>query len=491
MTEIENREIETDIPARLDRLPWSRWHWLVLAGLGTVWTLDGLEVTVVGSIGPRLTDKAGGLGLSDAQVGFAASLYVLGACLGAIGFGYLTDRFGRKKLFLFTLALYLAATVATALSMNAGWFYACRFLTGMGIGGEYAAVNSAIDELIPARVRGTVDIVINGSFWLGTTAAAALSLPILNAHLLPADVGWRLLFALGAVLGMGALFVRRTVPESPRWLFIHGREDEAEKVVADIEETVGAPGDKPDDKITIRQRKTIGVPTIVRTMVRDYPRRSLLGLSLFVGQAFLYNAVFFTYALVLTKFFKVADARVGLYLVPIGLGNFFGAFILGRLFDTLGRRTMISSSYIVSGLLLVGTAVLFQHGALSAVTLTVCWCVVFFFASAGASSAYLTVSEIFPMETRAMAIAVFYAIGTGLGGVIGPSLFGKLVGTHQLSMVSFGYYLGAGLMIAAGVVELFIGVEAARMPLEKIAAPLSAARQATRTGKGRARQATA
>jgi MFS family permease len=226
-------------------------------------------------------------------------------------------------------------------------------------------------------------------------------------------------------------------------------------------------------------------------MVRDYPRRSLLGLSLFVGQAFLYNAVFFTYALVLTKFFKVADARVGLYLIPIGLGNFFGAFILGRLFDTLGRRTMISSSYIVSGLLLVGTAVLFQHGALSAVTLTVCWCVVFFFASAGASSAYLTVSEIFPMETRAMAIAVFYAIGTGLGGVIGPSLFGKLVGTHQLSMVSFGYYLGAGLMIAAGVVELFIGVEAARMPLEKIAAPLSAARQATRTGKGRARQATA
>jgi len=485
MSTTEQRTIETDVPARLDRLPWARWHWLVLAGLGTVWILDGLEVNVVGVIGPRLTDKSGGLGLSDSQVGLAASIYVVGACLGALLFGYLTDRFGRKKLFLTTLALYLLATVATAFSMNPMWFYACRFLTGAGIGGEYAAVNSAIDELIPARLRGRVDIVVNGSFWIGTTFAAALSLPVLNSSVLPANLGWRVMFGLGAVLGLLVLFVRRTVPESPRWLFIHGREQGAEQVVADIEQEVrdetGEELERPDSSIEIEQRRAVGVGTIVRTMVRDYPRRSLLGLALFVGQAFLYNAVFFTYALVLAKFFKVADGKVGLYLIPIGLGNFAGAFLLGRMFDVVGRRAMISSTYILSGVLLVGTGLLFRSGSLNAVTLTACWCAVFFFASAGASSAYLTVSEIFPMETRAMAIAVFYAVGTGLGGVIGPALFGKLVNTGHLSAVADGYFLGAGLMIAAGLVELFIGVEAARMSLEKVAAPLSARRRAPQT----------
>jgi MFS family permease len=470
--------VETNVPARLDRLPWARWHWLILAGLGTVWILDGLEVNVVGVIGPRLTDKSGGLGLTDSQVGLAASIYVTGACLGALLFGYLTDRFGRKRLFLITLALYLAATVATAFSMNPIWFYACRFLTGAGIGGEYAAVNSAIDELIPARVRGRVDIFVNGSFWIGTTFAAALSLPVLNSALLPADVGWRVLFGLGAVLGLGVLFVRRTVPESPRWLFIHGRQDEGETIVAGVEREVeretGERLESPSKTITIHQRHATGFGTIVATMLRDHPRRSLLGLSLFVGQAFLYNAVYFTYALVLAKFFKVPDGRVGLYLIPIGVGNFVGALVLGHLFDTIGRRTMISGTYIISGILLIGTGVLFRSGALSAATLTACWCVVFFFASAGASSAYLTVSEIFPMETRAMAIAVFYAIGTGLGGIIGPALFGKLVDSGKVSAVTDGYFLGAGLMIAAGLVELAIGVEAAGRSLEDIATPLSA-----------------
>jgi MFS family permease len=477
MTTTRLKTIETRVPARLDRLPWARWHWLVVAGLGTVWILDGLEVTIVGVIGPRLTDKAGGLGLSDSQVGLAASIYVTGACLGALVFGYLTDRFGRKKLFLITLAVYLAATVATAFSMNPLWFYACRLLTGAGIGGEYAAINSAIDELIPARVRGRVDIFVNGSFWIGTTFAAALSLPILNSSLIPAGLGWRAMFLFGAVLGLGIMFVRRTVPESPRWLFIHGRQDDAERIVGDIERDVekqsGERLETPGEAITIDQRRAIGFGTVVRTMVRDYPRRSLLGLVLFVGQAFLYNAVYFTYALVLARFFGVPDGRVGLYLIPIGIGNFFGALALGRLFDSVGRRTMISLSYIVSGLLLIGTGMLFRHGALSAVTLTACWCAVFFFASAGASAAYLTVSEIFPMETRAMAIAFFYAVGTGLGGIIGPTLFGRLVESGKVSAVTDGYFLGAALMIVAGLVEIAIGVEAAGRSLEQIAPPLS------------------
>jgi MFS family permease len=477
MTTTRLKTIETRVPARLDRLPWARWHWLVVAGLGTVWILDGLEVTIVGVIGPRLTDKAGGLGLSDSQVGLAASIYVTGACLGALVFGYLTDRFGRKKLFLITLAVYLAATVATALSMNPLWFYACRFLTGAGIGGEYAAINSAIDELIPARVRGRVDIFVNGSFWIGTTFAAALSLPILNSSLIPAGLGWRAMFLFGAVLGLGIMFVRRTVPESPRWLFIHGRQDDAERIVGDIERDVekqsGERLETPREAITIDQRRAIGFGTVVGTMVRDYPRRSLLGLVLFVGQAFLYNAVYFTYALVLARFFGVPDGRVGLYLIPIGIGNFFGALALGRLFDSVGRRTMISLSYIVSGLLLIGTGMLFRHGALSAVTLTACWCAVFFFASAGASAAYLTVSEIFPMETRAMAIAFFYAVGTALGGIIGPTLFGRLVESGKVSAVTDGYFLGAALMIVAGLVEIAIGVEAAGRSLEQIAPPLS------------------
>ena len=476
----DSRAVRTTIPARLDRLPWTRWHVLVLVGLGTVWILDGLEVTIVGALGDRLTEKGAGLELTASQVGQAAAFYVAGACLGALFFGQLTERFGRKKLFMVTLGVYLVATVLTAFSMNALFFFACRFLTGAGIGGEYAAINSAIDELMPARLRGRIDLIINGSYWLGAAAGAALTVVLLNPSVLPKDLGWRVAFGLGAVLGLVILVVRRNVPESPRWLTIHKRHDEAEQLVRDVEREVGDESssrleDVGDDKaIEIRERGPVGLGEIARTVLGTYRRRAVLGLSLFVGQAFLYNAVFFTQALVLSTFFDVKGQNAGLYIVPLAIGNFLGPLLLGRLFDTVGRRTMITLSYVVSGVALVVTGLLFQHGALNGVTLTVAWCVVFFFASAGASAAYLTVSEVFPMETRAMAIAFFYAVGTGLGGIVGPLLFGRLIDSKQVGPVAFGYYLGAGLMIAAGIVELLIGVDAENKSLEDIASPLSA-----------------
>jgi MFS family permease len=477
MSGVQTGTIETNIPARLDRLPWARWHWLVVVGLGTVWILDGLEVTIVGSIASRLTEKGSGLELDPSQIGQAAAVYVAGACVGALFFGYLTDRLGRKKLFMVTLLLYLAATVATAFSMNAMWFFACRFLTGAGIGGEYAAINSAIDELIPARVRGRVDLAINGSYWLGTAGGAALSVLLLNENIFAKDVGWRLAFGLGAVFGLAILLVRRNVPESPRWLFIHGKEQKAERVVTDIEEQVeqdtGDTLSEEDEYLKVRQRKTIGFGTIAKTAWELYPKRLVLGMSLFIGQAFLYNAVFFTQALVLTTFLGVGDGSVGWYIVPLAIGNFLGPLLLGPLFDTVGRRVMITLTYIASGLFLILTGVLFNNGTLDATTLTLAWCVVFFFASAGTSAAYLTVSEIFPMETRAMAIAFFYAIGTGIGGIVGPLLFGKFIDAGK-DMVAVGYYIGAGLMIAAGIVEIFLGVEAAQRSLEDVAAPLTA-----------------
>jgi MFS family permease len=473
------RTIETRIPARLDRLRWSRWHWMIVIGLGAVWILDGLEVTIVGAVAGRLTNPGSGLHLTDADIGLAAGIYVAGACLGALFFGYLTDRMGRKKLFILTLVVYLVATVLTAFAFAPWWFFLFRFVTGAGIGGEYAAINSAIDELIPARVRGTVDLAINGAYWLGAAGAAALSLLLLDTRYFPASLGWRLAFALGAILGLGILVVRRNVPESPRWLFIHGHEDEAEKIVADIErrvsEETGQPLEEPKSSIKIRQREAIGFGTIAKTMFADYPRRSFLGFSLFVGQAFLYNAVFFTYALALKEFFKVPETQVGYYLIAIAVGNFFGPLVLARLFDTIGRRPMIAGTYILSGLALAATAYLFVHGMLNATTMTMCWVGIFFLASAGASSAYLTVSEIFPMETRAMAIAFFYAIGTGAGGIIGPVLFGRLIATGRPADLAFGYMIGASLMAAAGVVEIIFGVDAEQKPLEEIAKPLTAA----------------
>jgi MFS family permease/CBS domain-containing protein len=472
------RTIETKIPARMDRLPWSRFHWMVVIGLGTVWILDGLQVTIVGAIAPRLTEKGSGLELTAAQIGASASAYIAGACLGALYFGWLADRIGRKKLFMITLAVFLVGSVLTAISFAYWWFFLCRFITGAGIGGEYSAINSAIDELIPARVRGQVDLTINGSFWVGCMLGSGLSLPLLDTSVFALNVGWRVAFGLGAILGLIILFVRRNVPESPRWMFIHGYDREAEELVDQIErqvvESTGEELVEPDRSIRIKQRKSIGFGAIAHTVFKLYPNRTILGLALFTGQAFLYNAIFFTYALVLTKFYGVGTGAVGWYILPFAVGNFAGPLLLGRWFDTLGRKPMIAGTYIVSGALLLGTGLLFQQGQLTSYTQTFAWTVIFFFASAGASAAYLTVSEIFPMETRAMCIAFFYAFGTAIGGITGPAIFGGLIQSGKASSVFIGYAIGAVLMIAGGVVEAVIGVEAAGRELEDIAAPLSA-----------------
>jgi MFS family permease len=472
------RTIQTSIPARLDRLPWSRWHWMVVIGLGTVWILDGLSVTIVGAIAGRLTEKGSGLELSAAQVGLTGSVYIAGACAGALFFGRLADKLGRKKLFMITLAVFLAGSVLTAFSTTFAWFAICRAITGMGIGGEYSAINSAVDELIPARVRGIIDLSINGSYWIGTAIGAALSLVLLDTSIFALNVGWRIAFGLAALFGVAILLVRRNVPESPRWLFLHGYDEEAERVTADIErQVVASTGQEliePRRSIRIKQRRDIGLLEIAKAVFGLYPKRTVVGMALFIGQAFLYNAVFFTYALVLTKFYGVPAGHVGLYLLPFAVGNFFGPLLLGRFFDSWGRKPMISLTYILSGVLLVITGWLFDQGTLNATTQTIAWCVIFFFASAGASAAYLTVSEIFPMETRAMAIAFFYAFGTLVGGFGGPLLFGALIGSGKAGNVFIGYLVGAALMIVAGVIQLTMGVEAARRDLEDIAKPLSA-----------------
>ncbi|MEU1531443.1 MFS transporter [Streptomyces fagopyri] len=476
--------VTTSVPSRLDRLPWSRWHWMIVIGLGTVWILDGLEVTTVGNIASRLSEDGSGLSISSAQVtGVAAALYVAGACAGALFFGWLTDRYGRKKLFMVTLVVYLGATAMTALSFDAWWFFTFRFLTGFGIGGEYAAINSAIDELIPAKFRGRVDLIINGSYWLGAVGGALLSIVMLNTDIFPKDVGWRLTFALGVVLGLVVLLVRRHVPESPRWQFIHGRGDDADALVTsverDIEREKGRPLPRAEGEITIEQRKSIGFGLIARTVFRSYPKRAVLGLSLFIGQAFLYNAITFGFGAILTTFYDVPSGGTGYYFAVIAAGNFIGPLLLGKLFDTVGRKVMISSTYVLSGLLLFGTAWLFGQGSLNAATLTACWCVVLFFASAGASSAYLTVSEIFPMETRAMAIAFFYALGTAAGGISGPLVFADLTSSGVVGDTVLAFQIGAGLMCAAGLVAAFLAVNAEGRSLEDIATPLSASSSGT------------
>lgn len=473
----ETGRITTDIPARLDRLPWARWHWLVVIGLGTVWILDGLEVTIVGSMSDALKDPETGLGLSSWDVGFAGAIYVAGACLGALFFGQLTDRFGRKKLFLVTLVVYTCATVLTAFSMAPWWYFMARFFTGFGIGGEYAAINSAIDELIPARFRGRVDIAINGSYWIGAAGGALLTIPLLDPTVISAEWGWRVAFGLGAILAVGILLVRRNVPESPRWLFIHGREEEGERIVREIEDTVeqesGSRLPAVDETITIRQRRTIPLTMIARTVFTLYPRRTVLCFSLFVGQAFLYNAFFFTYGDTLSTFLGVE--QTGYYIAAFALSNFAGALLLGPLFDRIGRVRMITFTYVVSGLLLGVTG--FLLGSVTALSLTILGAVIFFFASAGASSAYLTASEIFPMETRALCIAFFYAIGTAAGGISGPLLFGYLIdqasADQDITGIAVGYFIGAGLMIGAGIVAAFLGVKAEGRSLESIAQPLT------------------
>jgi MFS family permease len=475
------RTIETAIPARMDRLPWSKWHWMVVIGLGTVWVLDGLAVTIVGAIGGRLTEEGSGLELTAAQVGAAGSAYILGACIGALYFGRLADKIGRKKLFMLTLAIFLAGSVLTAFSMNFAWFLACRFITGAGVGGEYSAIHSAVDELIPARVRGAVDLIIGGSYWIGTILGSVASLVLLNEAWFGDDIGWRLCFGLAAAMGFGILLVRRNVPESPRWLFLHGHDEEAERVTAEIErQVVDSTGQEliePRRTIRVKQRGPMGIGEIASVVFRMYPKRTFVGLSLFTGQAFLYNAIFFTYALVLTEIYGVSAGSVGLYLLPFAVGNFLGPLLLGRLFDTVGRKPMIAGTYILSGILLIITGLLFQNGTLTATTQTIAWCIIFFFASAGASAAYLTVSEIFPMETRAMAIAFFYATGTIVGGFGGPLLFGALIQSGDPDQIFIGYVVGAAVMIVGGIIQATMGVEAAGRDLEDIAPPLSATQE--------------
>ncbi|MDF3982363.1 MFS transporter [Luteibacter sp. PPL201] len=470
-TATHDAPLETDVPARLDRLRWGRFHTLVAVGLGITWLLDGLEVTITGSIAGALKSSPV-LHLTDAQVGLAGSLYLVGAVVGALFFGWLTDRLGRKKLFTLTLGLYLAATAATAFAPGLVTFVIFRMLTGAGIGGEYAAINSAIQELIPARYRGHTDLVINGSFWLGAALGALGAVLLLDMGWVSAELGWRLTFGLGALLGLGILVLRRWIPESPRWLMLHGRIDEAEAVVADIERRLGAaPPTVPLPRLRLRPH-ALTLADVARTLFRDYPRRTVLGLVLMATQAFFYNAIFFTYALVLGRFYGVADADVGLYLLPFAAGNFLGPLLLGRWFDTWGRRPMIVTTYLLSGGLLFATAWLFVQGWLDARTQTVAWSVVFFFASAAASSAYLTVSESFPLELRALAIALFYAFGTALGGVVGPWLFGSLIGTGERSSIGWGYALGAALMIIGALAAACLGIAAERRSLEDVAAPL-------------------
>ncbi len=490
--------IKTRIPSRLDRLPWSRFHWRVVIGLGIVWILDGLEVTIVGFLAPTLVEPGSGIELTNGDIALAQSLYVAGACTGALLFGQLTDRFGRKRLFLITLGLYLLATVLTAISWTPWWFLAMRFLTGAGIGGEYAAINSAIDELIPARARGRVDLIINGSFWVGAALGGLASIVLLKESIFALDVGWRISFALGATLGLGILLVRRTVPESPRWLFIHGREEEAERIVDDIERSVsednGERLKEPDDEITVRQRKAISFREIARTAFKVYPKRSVLGLSLFVGQAFIYNAVTITLGITLTTYFGVAANKVGLFYAVFAAGNFLGPLLLGRLFDTVGRKPMIAGTYLLSAIMLVGVSILIGacdpkscESQFSDWTLTLALAATFFFASAGASAAYLTVSEIFPMEVRALAIAFFYAIGTAIGGITGPQVFEKL-GSEGTSELQIAYLIGAGVMAIGGIVELFLGVRAEQEQLEDIAKPISVEDAEREEGDGDARE---
>jgi MFS family permease len=472
--------IESHVPARLDRLPWSSWHWLIVVALGATWILDGLEVTLAGALGGILT-RPETLGLTSTGVGASATCYLAGAVLGALLFGYGTDRFGRKKLFFITVAVYLIGTALSAFSWNFGSYAFFRAVTGAGIGGEYAAINSAIDELIPARVRGRVDLIINGSYWIGAAMGAAATLVLLDPRNVPIWLGWRCAFGIGATLGLIVIFFRRWIPESPRWLMVHGRNEEAEKIVGEVERMIGV---SKSSAVTDRGYSDV-FPTRIRTrthtpwheiwdaIAHEHRWRSFLGFVLMSTQAFFYNAIFFTYALVLMRFYGVPEQNVGSYLLPFALGNVLGPLLLGHLFDTIGRKKMITLTYGLAGILLALTGWLFHAGALTAQTQTIAWTIIFFIASAAASSAYLTVSEIFPLEIRALAIAIFYAIGTLAGGVGAPMLFGRIIETGSVTALFAGYLTAAALMIFGAIVEAWIGVPAERRSLEHVAAPLS------------------
>jgi MFS family permease len=468
--------IYSDIPGRLDRLPWSRFHRLLVIALGVTWVLDGLEVTVVGSIGPVLQHPET-LGLTPREIGLAGTLYLAGALLGALVFGHLTDRLGRKKLFSITLSVYMLGAVLTALSWGVWSFALFRFITGLAIGGEYSAINSAIDELIPARVRGRVDLIINGTFWVGAAAGALASLILLDPNWVPVWLGWRLAFGLGALVGIAMVVARHAVPESPRWLLTHGKSDEAHRIMDDIEKmAVGEEGRAAlpavEQKMAFRP-VAIGFGTILHTILVRYRRRALLGLVLIASQAFFYNGIIFTYPLVLDKFFHVPYERVPGFALFFAAGNFLGPLLLGHLFDTWGRRIMISATYALSGVMIAVIQIFFLLGWLNAYSQTFLFVATCFFASAAASAGYLTVSEIFPLEMRALAIALFYILGTAIGGLLAPMWFGYLIETEQPGVVTLGYLTGSGLMILAAITEVFLGVNSERKSLEDVTSPLS------------------
>jgi MFS family permease len=473
----QSATFSTDIPARLDRLPWSRFHWLVVTALGITWILDGLEVTIVGSIAGVLTQRST-LALSASQIGLTGSTYIAGAVLGALLFGDLTDRYGRRKLFTVTLGVYLVATIATGFSWNFLSFALFRFLTGAGIGGEYAAINSAIQEFVPARYRGRTDLIVNGSFWIGAALGALGSVVVLDPAIFPIDIGWRLAFIIGGSLAVFVIALRRFVPESPRWLMTHGRTEEAESIMADIELRVKRegkfePGDVAAPTIRFSAYGGTHFGDVVRALLKHYPQRTLLGLTLMATQAFCYNAIFFTYALILTRFYGVAAPSVGWFILPFAVGNFMGPIVLGPLFDIVGRKMMIASTYAISGILMTITGWLFAQGVVGAVAQTALWSVNFFFASCAASAAYLTVGECFPLEVRARAISIFYAFGTAIGGIAGPAVFGALIETGARVEILWGYLFGGALMVFAAIVEGAIGVSAECVGLEDVARPMS------------------
>ncbi len=471
-------EFVTLIPARLDRLPWSRFHLLIVVGLGITWALDGLEVTLMGAIGAVLR-RPDTLGLDAAQIGFISSCYLAGAVIGALVFGHLTDRHGRRKFFFISLALYLTGVALTACSWNLASFAIFRAVTGAGIGGEYAAVNSAIDELVPARIRGRVDLIVNGSFWLGAGAGSLAGIVVLNPLILPYRYGWRFGFAAGAAFGLAILYLRNFIPESPRWLLTHGKLGEAERIVTEIERGVAMRSGRrlappaPELAIHIRPRRAIGLGGALRAIVTRYRQRALLALTLMVAQAFTYNAIFFTYAIVLNRFYGVSADRAAVFMLPFAAANFIGPLALSPLFDTIGRRPMIAATYAIAATILIATGALFARGALTSREQELLWTAMFFFASPAASSAYLTVSEIFPLEIRALAIAIFFAAGTTVGGIAAPWFFGRLIDTGARAALFHGYLAAAALMLLAAAVELAIGVPAERQSLEQIAPPIS------------------
>ena len=475
----QQQPIRSTIPARLDRLRWSPFHTRVVLGLGTAWILDGLEITIASSVTSKLT-QANTLALSTTQASAIGTVYLVGEVVGALVFGGLSDKLGRRKLFMWTLTVYLIGTGLSALAFRGGggivYFYLTRFIAGTGIGGEYSAVNSAVDEMMPARYRGRTDIWINGSYWLGSIIGTFASFLLLNS--LAPDLGWRIGFLVGPVLAFAILFIRRDLPESPRWLLTHGRDQEAEASMRHIEEVSIKDGqhvsDVPDSAaITIRPEKEYGYLTLLRVIMHTYPKRAVLGGTLMITQSFLYNAIFFTYSLVLTKFYNVSSDAVPIYGLAFAVGNLAGPLLLGHLFDTLGRKKMIAGTYLISGCALAFSAWLFDAAVLDAAGQTVVWIVVFFFASAGASAGYLTVSEIFPIEIRAEAIAVFFAIAQCFGAV-GPILYGFLIGSgDNRTGLTIGYLIGGGIMIIGGIVEVFLGINAEGKSLETVARPLT------------------